>query len=125
MRRSLVLLLLLLVAGCHKARPTIAHGKPVSEWIEALHHPDARSRKKAADVLGNVGAIDPSVVPALAAAVRDSNPAVRAEAVLALTKIGPAARDAEPVLAEAQKDSHPAVRRYAAAALERVRGNGP
>jgi HEAT repeat protein len=125
MRCGLVLLALVLVAGCHKAQPKMAHGKPVSEWVEALHHPDAHSRKKAADVLGNVGAIDPAVVPALAAAVRDGNAAVRAEAVLALTKIGPAARDAEPALAEAQKDPHPTVRRYAAAALERVRGSGP
>jgi HEAT repeat protein len=121
MRRTLAVLLLALTVGCHKAEPTLAHGRPISDWVAALRGPDARARKKAAGVLGNVGAIDPAVVPALAEAVRDRDPAVRAEAVLALAKIGPAAREAEPALAEAQKDVNPAVRQYAGKALERVR----
>jgi HEAT repeat protein len=121
MRRVLVIVLIVLAAGCHKAEPTLAHGKPVGEWVAALRDPDARARKKAAGVLGNVGAIDAAVVPALAGAVRDRDPAVRAEAVLALAKIGPAAHDAEPALAEAQKDPNPTVRQYAGKALERVR----
>jgi HEAT repeat protein len=121
MRRVLVLALILLTAGCHKAQPPVAHGKPVGEWVEALRDPDARARKKAVSVLGNVGAVDPVVVPALAEAVRDRDPAVRAEAALALMKIGPAARNAAPALAEAQNDANPTVRRYAAKALERVR----
>lgn len=121
MRRALAVLLLVLTVGCHKTEPTLAHGKPVGDWVAALRGPDARARKKAAGVLGNVGAIDPAVVPALAEAVRDRDPAVRAEAVLALAKIGPAAREAEPALAEAQKDTNPAVRQYASKALERVR----
>lgn len=121
MRRVLPVLLLVLTAGCHKAEPTLAHGKPVGEWVAALRDPDARARKKAAGVLGNVGAIDPAVVPALAEAVRDRDPAVRAEAVLALSKIGPPARDAEAALSEARKDPNPTVRQYASKALERVR----
>jgi HEAT repeat protein len=124
MRRALVMVLLLLTVGCHKAGPPLAHGKPVGEWVEALRAPDARARKKAAGVLGNVGAIDPAVVPALAEAVRDRDPAVRAEAVLALMKIGPAARDAAPALTEAQKDANLMVRQYAVKALERVRAEG-
>jgi HEAT repeat protein len=121
MRRVLVLLLILLTVGCHKSQPPVAHGKPVGEWVAALRDPDAKARRKAAGVLGNVGAVDPAVVPALADAVRDRDPAVRAEAALALMKIGPAARDAAPALAEAQKDANPTVRQYAAKALERVR----
>jgi HEAT repeat protein len=121
MRRALALLLIAMTVGCHKEGPTLAHGKPVGDWVAALRDPDARARKKAAAVLGNVGAIDPAVVPALAEAVRDRNPAVRAEAVLALAKIGPAAHEAEPALAEAQKDANPTVRQYANKALERVR----
>jgi HEAT repeat protein len=127
MRRLLMLGLVgtvALGAGCHKAGPTMAHGKPVGQWVEGLRDPDARARKKAAGVLGNVGAVDPAVVPALAEAVRDRDAAVRAEAVLALMKIGPPARDAAPALAEAQKDPNPTVRQYAAKALERVRGDG-
>jgi HEAT repeat protein len=113
--------LVVLTVGCHKEGPTLAHGKPVGEWVAALHDPDARARKKAAGVLGNVGAIDPAVVPALAGAVRDGDATVRAEAVLALAKIGPAARDAEAALTAAQKDPNPTVRQYANKALERVR----
>jgi HEAT repeat protein len=111
-------------AGCHKAEPTMAHGKSVGQWVAALREPDARARLKAVRVLGNVGAIDPAVVPALADAVRDPDEAVRAEAVLALTKIGPAARDAVPALTAAQNDPSATVRRYAAQALARVRGGG-
>ncbi|HEX5271523.1 MAG TPA: HEAT repeat domain-containing protein, partial [Gemmataceae bacterium] len=109
MRRLLAVALIMVTVGCHKTGPTLAHGKPVGDWVAALCDPDARARKKAAGVLGNVGAIDPAVVPALAGAVRDREPAVRAEAVLALAKIGPAARDAEAALAEAQKDPNPTV----------------
>ena len=121
MRRVLVLALTLLTVGCHNSQPPMAHGKQVGEWVAALRDPDAKTRKKAAGVLGNVGAVDPAVVPALADAVRDRDPAVRAEAALALMKIGPAARGAAPALAEAQKDANPTVRQYAAKALERVR----
>jgi HEAT repeat protein len=121
MRPALAVVLVVLTAGCHKAEPALAHGKPVGDWVATLRDPDARARKKAAGVLGNVGAIDPAVVPALAEAVRDRDPAVRAEAVLALAKIGTAAHDAEGALADAQKDPNPTVRQYAGKALERVR----
>jgi HEAT repeat protein len=113
---------LALAGGCRKPGPALAHGRPVAEWVEVLRDPDARARKKAVGVLGNVGPVEPAVVPALAGAVRDRDAAVRAEAALALMKIGPAAREAESALTEAQNDQDPAVRRLAAKALERVRG---
>jgi HEAT repeat protein len=111
-----------LVNGCGKPAPLLAHGKPVGDWVQALKDPDARVRKKSASVLGNVGAIDPEVVPALAAALKDRDAGVRSEAVLALLKIGPAAQEAAPALAEAQTDRDPKVRTYAAQALERIQG---
>jgi HEAT repeat protein len=123
MKQSLLAALLLILVGCGRAPPTVAHGKPVADWVEALQNPDARQRKKAAEVLGNVGAADPAVVPALAGAVKDRDPAVRGEAVLALLKIGPAAREAAPALREAQKDRDPRVRANAARALEKVQGD--
>lgn len=111
---------LALVSGCGKPGPLLAHGKPVGDWVQALHDPDARVRKKAATVLGNVGAVDPAVVPALAEALKDRDAGVRSEAVLALLKIGPAAEEAGPALAEAQTDRDPKVRTYAAQALQRI-----
>jgi HEAT repeat protein len=111
-----------LTNGCGQPGPRMAHGKPVGDWVQGLQDPDVRVRKKAATVLGNVGAVDPAVVPALAAALKDRDAGVRNEAVLALLKIGPAAQDAGSALAEAQTDRDPRVRMYAAQALQRIRG---
>lgn len=97
-------------------------GQPVSHWLEAAKSPDPKVRKKAADVLGNVGPADPAAVPALAAAVKDKDPSVRDAAVLALSKIGPPAAAALPALREATSDPNPSVRAHAATAVERVGG---
>src|SRR5438552_19213794 len=121
MRSFLFVGLVVLLGGCGKA-PTMAHGKPVSHWVQALEDPDRQVRLKAVKALGNVGAADPAAVPALAGAVKDRDAGVRAEAVLALLKIGPDARDAVPALTEAQKDRDAKVRAYAAKALERIQG---
>ncbi len=126
MHRVCLLILLASAVGCHKADPPLAHGKPVGEWIAALHSPNEPERQQAVRVLGNVGEIDPAVVPALTEALGDREAGVRSEAVLALSKIGPAARPAETALAAAaQNDPHPTVRRQAARALQRVRGETP
>jgi HEAT repeat protein len=122
MRWWLLMGVLLVTAGCGPAPPTLAHGKPVSHWVEVLRHPDARQRRKAVQVLGNVGTTDPAALPALTGAVRDPDPGVRGEAVLALLKMGPAARDAAPVLRAAEKDRDPRVRAKVAKALERIEG---
>jgi HEAT repeat protein len=119
----LLLGLLVLLSGCGRSpEPTHVHGEPMDHWLEALRSRDARVRKRAVTVLGNVGPADAAVIPALTGAVRDPDAGVRAEAVLGLLKIGPPARDAVPVLTEATKDRDPRVRAYAARALERVQG---
>src|SRR5262245_38050495 len=122
MRRLTLALAVLALAGCSSRPPegTQAHGKPLAHWVQALQDPDAKVRKRATEVLGNVGAADPQVVPALSGAVKDRDRAVREAAVLALLKIGPAAREAAPALAEASKDSDPKVRTYAAKALKQI-----
>lgn len=97
-------------------------GEPVEHWLEAIKSPDPKTRKKAADVLGNVGPVDPRAVPALIEAVKDRDAKVRDAAVLGLSKIGPPASSAESVLEEATKDKDSTVRTHAATALERVRG---
>ena len=122
MKLLIVGLALLTVTGCGGQRgPLMAHGKPIDAWVQSLHDPDAKARKRAAEVLGNVGAADASVLPALAAAVKDRDRAVREAAVVALLKIGPAARDAAPALSEASNDADAKVRTYAVKALENIR----
>jgi hypothetical protein len=109
---------------CGNAQPTVAGGKPVSYWVEASHDTDANLRKQAVFKLGNVGASDPAVVPALIAALKDSDPHVRCEAILALVKCGPDAKEATDVLVELQsKDRVPKVRDYAAKALKKLQAD--
>jgi HEAT repeat protein len=111
----------LLLCGCAKSPPTLAGGKPVSHWVEALRGPDAKARKKAVAKLGNVGAADAAVLPALTAALRDRDPGVRREAILALLKCGPGAREAAgPLAVLRQRDRDPQVRAYAAKALAKI-----
>jgi HEAT repeat protein len=100
MRTYLTTFPLLLIVGCGQAPSTMAGGKPVSYWIEVLHGPDAALRKKAVAKLGNVGPTDPAVLPALLQALKDGEPAVRCETILALARFGSAAKEALPMLAE-------------------------
>ncbi len=122
MRQLLLAAGLFGLAGCSNApAPMQAHGKPVEHWVQALRDPDVKVRKRAADVLGNVGAADATVVPALAQGLKDPDRTVREATVLALLKIGPAAKEATPALVEANKDSDAKVRSYAAKALQNLR----
>ena len=127
MRRFLSLLLLAApLLGCGRSTPAptakFFGGETIDHWLETVRSPDAKVRKKSADVLGNVGSIDPRAVAALAVAAGDADARVRDAAVLGLSKIGPPAVSAEAVLERASKDKDPTVRAHAAAALKRVRG---
>ena len=115
---------LLVLSGCSRksGEEPRAGGRPLSHWLEALHHPDPAVRHKAATKLGNIGPGDPAVVPALTAAIKDPDSTVRAEAILMLLKIGPRAKDAVPALIDALKDPDPKVRQYAEKALAQVNG---
>lgn len=117
MRRVLVAIVVISVIGCGKAPPTTR----VSYWVQTLRAPDAKVRKKAAFTLGNLGATDPSVVPALCGALTDAEAAVRCEAILALLKCGPEAASTVPALTDLrQGDPNAQVRRYAAKAIEKL-----
>lgn len=96
-------------------------GRPVEEWLEAIGDPDAKVRRRAAEVLGNVGPADPRSVPALAKAVADRDWRVRDAAVLGLSKMGPMAAEAGGALEQATRDSNSTVRTHALSALARVR----
>jgi hypothetical protein len=77
----------------------------------------AEVRWSAAEVLGFIGPPAASAVPALADALRDSEPNVRYVAVKALIKFRATAHEAIPALVEALKDSEVRVRANAAEAL--------
>lgn len=114
----------LLLAGCSSSPPAEAmiHGQPLSHWLDDLKTaPDAKARKHAARVLGNVGPVDPAIVPALAAALKDKAADVRQEAITALEKIGPAAQEALPALEAAQRDPDARVRAKAVEAVTRLK----
>jgi HEAT repeat protein len=122
MRRLVLgLVLATLAGGCGRAPASLAGGKPVRHWIEALHDPDRKTRKLAAFKLGNVGTADPSALPALVGALQDRDAAVRGEVILALVKFGPLAQEAVPALTEVRRhDRNSQVRAYAGRALEKI-----
>ena len=114
-----------LALGCGKSNVTnekYFSGETVDHWLGEIKNPDAKARKKAADVLGNVGTVDPRAIPALVEAVKDRDAKVRDAAILGLSKIGPPAAAGEAALEAATRDPDPAVRQHATAALERIRG---
>ena len=122
MRRWIPILCCLLFLGCGKTAPTLAGGKPVSHWVQALHDPNVKIRKEAALKLGNVGTADPAAIPALIEALKDRDASVRSEAILGLVKSGPDAAAARPALEDLQKnDRDTKVRSYAARGLEKIR----
>jgi HEAT repeat protein len=116
--------LALFVAGCSRSSEGELHygDKPVSHWLKAMDSPDAKERKKAADVLGNVGPSDPAAIPALIKALDDSDAKVRDAAVLALSKLGRVAEKAADALDGLKSDPDRSVRQHAIQAAKRVRG---
>jgi HEAT repeat protein len=108
--------------GCGKAEPTLAGGKPIAYWVDALKASDPRVRKEAAFKLGNAGPIEPIVFPAVLAALKDADPQVRGEAIRAVVKFGPTAREAVSSLEEMRRQDNDArVRQAAARAVEALR----
>jgi HEAT repeat protein len=121
MRILAFFVLAIVASGCSKAGPTLAGGKPIDHWIQALNDPNPNVRKTAATKLGNVGPTDPAALPALQTALNDRDGTVRCEVILALVKFGPAAKEAVPALAEMrQRDVDAKVRDYAAKALAKL-----
>jgi HEAT repeat protein len=117
LRIALPAVLAVALPGCGEAPPDVAG--QVERWVQALNSPDAGVRKKAILKLGNVGAGERPVLPALLKALRDRDAGVRAAAVLAVVKLGPDAGEALPALAQMRdRDPSAQVRDYAARALE-------
>ncbi len=95
-------------------------GRTVDDWLVTIEKGNPRERKRAADMLGNVGPVDMRSVPALVKALRDKETRVRQAAILGLSKMGPLAVDAVPALQITLQDTDAVVRSHAAAALERI-----
>jgi HEAT repeat protein len=121
MRCLLLVVLALVLSGCGRTPPTAVHGKPLMHWVESLQDRDARVRRKAVQVLGNAGPVDPAVLPALTGAVTDGDPSVRCAVLQALLKFGPDAREAVPAVETCRNDRDPRVRALAVKTLERIR----
>jgi HEAT repeat protein len=123
---SFLVLLIPLLAGCgSKEEPARAYGQPADHWLAELKKPDSRARKKAVAALGQIGAADQRVIPALIGAIKDEDTAVKEKAIVALLQIGPAAREAIPALTEAKKDADPALGALAKKALDRIQTGEP
>ncbi|MFH1829788.1 MAG: HEAT repeat domain-containing protein [Pseudomonadota bacterium] len=91
------------------------------KWLAEIglkdRDPDGGVHFNAADALVEIGS---GAVPALIAALKDSNQEVRSCAAWALGKIGPAAKDAVPALIAALKDQDWEVRYSSAKALRKI-----
>ncbi|MDD5303497.1 MAG: HEAT repeat domain-containing protein [Elusimicrobia bacterium] len=88
--------------------------------LRALKQGDARTRARAADDLGHLGAKAAPAVPALIAALGDRSARVRASAGLSLGNIGTLHESVVPLLTKALKDRSEDVRYAAALALSRI-----
>lgn len=88
--------------------------------LRALKQGDSRTRARAADDLGHMGAKAAPAVPALIKALGDRSAPVRASAGLSLGNIGAQHESVVPLLTKALKDPSEDVRYAAALALSRI-----
>jgi HEAT repeat protein len=116
-----VVIVVLLGGGCGGAKPTLIAGKPVDYWLKRLQDPDAKERKNAVFKLEAVGTSDPDILPALIGMLKDPDPTVRCEAIVAVAKWGSEASGAVGTLTEMERDDPiEEVRDYAAKALKKI-----
>jgi HEAT repeat protein len=114
--------LALALTGCGESEPRLADGKPLSYWVKSLETGNAKHRRKAVFKLGNACTANPTVLSVVLGVLKDRDPGVRCEAILAMVKNGRAARAAIPALFELQQhDPNAQVRSYAARAKDKIR----
>jgi HEAT repeat protein len=123
----MALIVMATFVGCGQpAAPKTAHYRPVSHWVKALKDPDAKVRRKAVRILGNVGTNDAAVIPSLIVALRDADVNVRNEAIVALMKIGAPAKEAIATLENIKAhDADAKGREYAGKAIDRIGNDSP
>ena len=109
----LVLLGLLVCAGCRRAKST-------DELITDLNGTQEKDRVIAARLLPQHKGDAARVVPALVEALKDKDADIRWSAAIGLGYFGEQARDAIPALQVAQRDRDARVREAAGVALSRI-----
>jgi HEAT repeat protein len=112
----------LVLSGCGKTYPPSSGGRTASYWAEVLEQPDLEQRRKAAAKLGPLVLIDKAAMPALVAALKDTDVQVRSAAVRSLgIYTGARGREVLPALRELeQQDADATVREAAAKAVQRL-----
>jgi hypothetical protein len=119
----MALVVLLANFGCNgeERGPTLVGGREVKSWLVDLHDPKPRVRRQAVLKLGNVGDSDPTVVDALAEALRDADPLVRRDTVLAVAKLSkPSDAVIVQLKAMEKSDRDPLIRDYAKRAIVHI-----
>ena len=127
MKSLLILAAAIVLTGCGDNRTslTLAGGKPVEFWLQALHSPDAKLRQKAVFKLGNVGSTEATPVAVLVNVLKDPDAGVRREAIVALLKREDDVQDAIPALVLAQsRDPDAKVRSIAGKAVSSLQRGG-
>src|SRR3989442_1701358 len=117
-RKSVPLFLVLALCGSIQGQTFL--GKGVVAWMTDLDSNDAGVRRSAAYALGKLGKDAADARPALEAALRDDQPAVRQNVAWALGKLGP---KAVPALREALRDRDDLVKRDAINSLGQFKDN--
>jgi HEAT repeat protein len=111
------------LSGCggEERGPILAGGREVKAWVADLHNPKPQVRRQAVLKLGNAGDTDPAVAEALAEALRDADPLVRSDAILAVVKLkqpGAAIKDQLETMSRSDKNAR--ARDLAGKALEHI-----
>src|SRR5436190_18342993 len=100
MKKTLLLCLVLLLAGCVRSED-LYQGLPASHWLKELKNDFASARWRAAIALGEIGPrAGKRAIPALIEALHDEDGVVRWAAAMALRRFGPDAKGAVPRLTE-------------------------
>jgi HEAT repeat protein len=117
MRRLLIVSLMVLLAGCGKAKKK---DYSLEELLQKLKDNNPGTRYWAARELGHRGPQAKDAVPALTEALKDRDTNVRMGGAYALGEIGPDAKAAVPALQRALNDPAQGVRKGAAYALRQI-----
>ncbi len=116
----LVVMIFLLGWNLYSVGGTGSSGRAGELWIEALKDPRPEVRRRAAEVLGEVGATTEGSIDALKSGISDTDRGVRLACVQALGELGGAAKHSLIELDKAKNDSDGYVSREAGEAYKKV-----